>query len=175
MSSYNINAITPGVLVNPTAKSAFPTITGGSTRAVLSDRNYGSMHGRLFRVRAAFKVTGGTTTNFTPSIMLNSGANTNLTTFTSDTDLTALSARAFNSVTRMWSITLELIWDGTTQALYGRKIWLQDTVFATPVVISGSGPTVSAATGFDFICTGFFSVSNAANTAVVTEFTMDQD
>src|SRR5207244_3447853 len=107
------------VQANPTSESCFPSVPGGSVRAILTLPAGGMWDGRPFRLWAAMRITGGTTTNHTPLLRWNSGANTNLTTLTGDTALIATVASAVNTVTRCWYCQADLVWDSTSQRLVG--------------------------------------------------------
>ena len=166
---------------NVTSESAFPLASGGSTRAVLvlpSIVSSGSIDGRHFRIRVAFKITGGTTTNFTPAVYWNSGSNTNLTTFTSDVKLMSLAAFAVNSTTRMCELDGDLLWDATSNRLLGSYYAISDPVGGNPTytaraIMTTSPPTPSTVPAIGFFVTGLFSASNAGNLVTLTDFTLD--
>lgn len=166
--SINIASVSPAVLVNPVVETAFSTASGA--RAIIQPSS-GLFEQELVRLRAIFRVTGNTTTNFTPAIRCDTAANTNLTTFTGDTALTAISAAAVNSTTLQWIIVISLIFPRVNSQLFGRYAAQLDGSANTGfIAIAGS-----AVTGLRFFPTGLFSSSDAGNKVVLTEFSLDVD
>jgi hypothetical protein len=132
------------------------------------------LDGREIILRAGILITGGTTTNYTPSIRLNSGSNTNLTTFTSDTAIITPTAFAVNSVTRLCTLLARLSWDVTTGRLNGQYAFNIDTTFTNWVTLTaGLSAGVANASAIAFLLTGIFSATNASNTALLKYFEMD--
>lgn len=161
---------------NVTAETAF-----GSTATVRTVLQYptnlsiGSLDGRELLLRAGILITGGTTTNYTPSIRLNSGSNTNLTTFTSDTAIVTPTAFAVNSVTRLCILQARISWDVTTARLNGCYAFNIDATYTNWVTLTaGLTSGVSAQSNIQFLLTGIFSATNAGNTAILKYFEMDQ-
>ena len=71
-------------------------------------------------VQAAGRATGGTTTNFTPSIQISAaGAGVPSTTAASNTTLFSLTATAFNSASGNWVVKVELLWDPVSGQING--------------------------------------------------------
>jgi hypothetical protein len=177
----NFNTIASAVAAvasgNVIAETAFGQAPGNTVRTVLSlPSNIANQYldGRELLLRAGILITGGTTTNYTPSIRLNSGSNTNLTTFTSDTAIATPTAFAVNSVTRLCIIQARLSWDVTTARLNGQYAFNIDTTFTNWVTLTaGLSAGVAAASSIAFLLTGIFSATNASNTAILKYFEMD--
>lgn len=160
------------VLTNPTVKTCFPKVTASNTRALLSV-NAGALNERNLIIKAAMRITGGTTTAFTPTITWNSGSNTDLTTFTNDVDFSTISGVSVNSVTRNWFFIIELYHMEYRTTAAARIAHQMDVTFS-PYSSSMPFSTITLA-NFNFFCTGLFSVSNANNLAVLTQFEISQD
>jgi hypothetical protein len=160
---------------NPTSETAFASTAGGAVRFILTPPNVAStqLEGRLLRLRAAAKITGGTTTNYTPKLYWDSSNNTNLTTFTNDIGLAAPSAFAVNTVTRMWFLQADFVWDSTSQRLVGTFMTQIDTTF-TAWAATTVGTALVNSNNIRFFLTGIFSGTNANNVAVLTDFSLDQ-
>lgn len=128
----------------------------------------------LFNVRAYGRVTGGTTTNWTPSLYFGRG-----TTAAANTLLGSLTARAFNSASGAWYLTAQLIWDitsgqisGTIQGGNGSTLAIDAAALVTPVtgqtaavINSGAPLAVNNMATFYFSVGGLFSATNASNVA----------
>jgi hypothetical protein len=181
MSNYNTIAGMPGTSAsgNVIAETAFgiaPANTVRATVGIPGSFTNSAIDGREILLRAGILITGGTTTNYTPSIRLNSGGNTNLTTFTSDTAIVTPTAFAVNSVTRLCTIAARLSWDATTARLNGAYAFNIDTTFTNwATLTAGLSAGVTNATSIVFLLTGIFSATNAGNTAVLKYFEMDVD
>jgi hypothetical protein len=162
---------------NVTSESAFCQAPGNTVRAYCAAPiTLGNMafDGRLFALRAAILITGGTTTNYTPSVRLYSGNNTGLTTFTSDTAIITPSAFAVNSVTRLWVLEAKLYWDPTSARLNGYYQMAIDTTYTSPVTLTaGLSSGVTTESALQWCLTGLFSASNGSNTAILKYFEMD--
>ena len=102
---------------NVTAESAFPSVAGGSLRFTTGAPAVAD--GRVFRLRCAARVTGGTTTNYTLKVYWWNSVNTDLTTFTSDIAILSSGAIAVNSATGVILLQSDLVWDATSQKLDG--------------------------------------------------------
>lgn len=154
---FSTDGTTPVVLPLPSAGQ----LAGGSGTSGYCSR---------FQIRAWGRVTGGTTTNYTPQLQYGTSI-----TSTSNTDIESGAAVAVNSVSGTWQIIAEVIWDATSDILDG---------FATHMV-SGSTRTLTAWAAFDnaitsanpegdgtlgFVVTGTFSSGAATNAAYLDGF-----
>jgi hypothetical protein len=127
---------------------------------------------RPFKVFAAGRVTGGTTTNFT--ISLDYGVST---TIASNTTVEASTARAVNSAAHNWMISVEVMWDSTSDKLQGRG-WsmvgnLVDAYAAIDTAVTSADPELGT-TVQGFTLTGLFSSGNAGNLAYVDVFQIEE-
>ena len=133
-----------------------------------------SVDGREFVVRAGILVTTGVSSTYGPSIRLNSGSNTNLTTFASDTAIITPSAPTIATTTSLITISANLSWDVTTGHLNGSYRWGVDATFTAPVVLTAvltSG--VASQPAIQFLITGIFGTTSGSNTAVLKYFELD--
>jgi hypothetical protein len=121
----------------------------------------------MFKVRAAGKVTGGTTTNFTLTLYFGFSS-----TIGSNTAIEASTARAVNSVSANWFIEACCMWDDASNKIagYGRSMInnLYDVEAALNNQITGADP--DADTELGFTVTGLFSATSAGNAAIMTVF-----
>lgn len=176
MSNSNTVAAMPGTAAsgNVTAETAFGLPPANTVRATLAVPAAVKLDGKELFLRAGILITGGTTTNYTPSVRLNSGSNTNLTTFTSDTAIITPTAFAVNSVTRLFNLQARLNWDITTARLNGSYAFGIDTTYTNWVTLTaGLSAGVASESAIQFLLTGIFSASNASNTAILKYFEMD--
>lgn len=132
----------------------------------------GNMNYTRFAIRAGGRVTGGTTTNFTPTLYFGRA-----TTAAGNTAMASLTARAFNSTSGAWYLDASLVWDATSGVISGSfnggngsTLALDASALITPV--TGQTATVLNAqvppTGlFYFSIGGLFSASNAGNVALL--------
>lgn len=157
-------------LVNPTVETAF---SDGTNRIVLGNSGRGAFDGKLLRIRATFRITGGTTTNFTASLRWCS-TDTSLTSFTNDVLLKASSAISVNTVTRAASFIAEFIWDSTSQRLNGYNCMILGVSVMDWAAFTNPVTGVVGDANIRFIVTGLFSATNANNLALLTQFELEQ-
>lgn len=127
-----------------------------------------------FRIRAWGRVTGGTTTNWTPSLQFGRS-----NTFASNTTLATLTASAFNTASGIWSLDADLLWDATSGQISGVFGGLNGSTAAiianaliTPV--TGQAPVLPAnSQTFYFSIGGLFSATNASNLAYLDGFEVE--
>ena len=81
----------------------------GSQAGVTNNQNF-----TRFRVSAGGRVTGGGTTNFTPTIQFGRS-----TIAASNTNIGGLTATAFNSASGNWVLDASLLWDATSGQING--------------------------------------------------------
>lgn len=184
-------------LVNPVAATCFvPSQTVGGTQTALSayvayevfntlnsttsqvapnlSGHADSVNCATFIVRAWGRVTGGTTTNWTPSLQFG-----NSKTFTSNTTIGALTASAFNTASGIWTLKAELVWDATSGNISGQisgangsTLALVANALTTPV--TGQAPAAGVNSQiFTFSVGGLFSATNASNIAYLDGFEVE--
>lgn len=127
----------------------------------------------VVRVRAFGRVTGGTTTNFTPQLQWGTSA-----TPGSNTDLESGGAVAVNSVSGFWYIDAVLYVDKASGKLNGTSKWgvVGSTVTHTAEAaidnnITSVDPSGNGTLGF--VVTGTFSSGNASNAAYLDGFYLE--
>ena len=162
---------------NILAESAFCIAPANTVRTVValpSTIGNNAIEGREMVLRASILITGGTTTNYTPSIRFQSGGQTDLTTFTNDVAIIVPTAFAVNSVTRLWACTAKLWWDSSSARLNGNFSASIDTTYtAAATLTAGLSANVANASAIKFFICGFFSATNANNTAVLKQLEID--
>jgi hypothetical protein len=145
-------------------------------------------------VQAAGRATGGTTTNWTPSIQISAaGAGIPSTTAASNTTIATGTATAFNTASGNWKLQVELLWDpvsgqinGLLSGYGGSGGSMTNTASAaitpqtgytatapTSVQSNTVAVTIPAATGelvLYFAAGGLFSATNAGNIAYLDSF-----
>lgn len=217
------NANTPYIakaaqpLINPTTATIFPVMTSpiatvAATQVAKSAfvkysgfDQFGSgvsnnINTLTIAIRASGRVTGGTTTNFTPTIYI-APLNAAVPSLTvgSNTVLGALSAIAFNTASGNWKMSIEITWDlisGQINGLttgYGGSGGAQTTTASTAITpLTGyvgvqplsTLPTTVAANNaqinnggevaLTFAVGGLFSASNANNIAYLDNFAIEE-
>jgi hypothetical protein len=159
--------------VSTTSQAATNNAVGGQD----SNMNYVRI-----LVRAGGRVTGGTTTNFTPTLYFGRS-----TVTASNTSVGALTARAFNSASGAWYLDASLVWDatsgvisGTFSGLNGSTAAIDAAALITPVtgqtaaVLNAGQPLGSNGAGtFYFSIGALFSATNAANIALLDYFVVE--
>lgn len=176
MSVNLISVGSVGRLTNPTVDSCFPSVEAGASRLVISLKDIGLIANQVFTIRAVFRATGGATaSNVSVSMLLDSGANTDLTTFAGDTVIgAAATALSIQSVTRSIFMYMDLIWDNHGNVLSGSYRHQLDTTLNTDILISAN-PAITSVSNLRFAPRALFSASDAAQTIILTEFSIDQD
>ena len=192
-----VNPITTAVVFQQTA-SPIATVSATQTaKAVFVKYNGYSQYGvgvsnniDLVRilVTAAGRATGGTTVNFTPSLLIAPAGGTGISlTLATNTTIFSPTAMAFNSANGNWVIKAELLWDpisGQINGLssgYGGATTQTTTAVAAITPLTGytltaapstqsytTAVTIPAPTGELFLyfgVAGLFSTTNAGNIA----------
>jgi hypothetical protein len=176
------------LLTNPTADTvvlqsensayaAFASLYHGAAASGTTGTSL--LDGKTLYVRASGKITGGTTTNFTPKLWFSANAKTQITT-TGATSIAAGTARAFNSTSGVFMIEATLVWDVTSQRLSGYFDCLNGsagTLDAPAATTQVTGvdlallttPSGSPQSGPGIVVTGIFSATNAGNLFQLTE------
>jgi hypothetical protein len=164
---------------NVTAETAFGLISAPTTRAFMAwPANYppsaNTLDGREFWLRLGILVTTGGSITYGPSIRLYSGANTGLTTFTSDTAIITPSAPTISTATRLITIFARCQWDITSAHLNGSYTLEVDSAYtATAALTAGLTSGVATQSAIQFCVTGIFGTTNASNNAILKYFEMD--
>lgn len=123
-----------------------------------------------FIIRAWGRATGGTTTNFLPQIQ--SGVSI---TAASNTDVTVMTTRAYNSASSNWWIEANLVWDFTSKLLNGSFTGGGGTAgtLNTPTIITQGTAINYSTNGLGFTVSAIFSGTNAGNLAYLDGFTLE--
>lgn len=157
------------------AFQVFNTLTSTTTQVAPNLAGHAdSVNCVRFTVRAWGRVTGGTTTNWTPSLQFG-----NSNTFTTNTTMGSLTASAFNTASGVWSLDADLIWDatsgkisGTISGLNGSTAAIVASALITPV--TGQAPVAPAnAQTLTFSIGGIFSATSASNLAYLDGFEVE--
>lgn len=168
------------LLTNPTAATVFLQADNAAKAAsvfvpdmwqdassLVTGQQIGSV---TLLVKASGRVTGGTTTNFTPVIQLGSSI-----TAASNTAVASATARAVNSTSSNWYIEAQFIWDFTSKRL-GGAFWAVNGSAQT----LDAQATVTAQTAIDWTTSGngfsvsaLFSATNAGNLAYLDGLTLE--
>ncbi len=178
MANANTIAGIPTCLAsgNVLAETAFGLAPANTVRGVLAMPPWvsnSSLDGHEIQLRAGILATTAGSFTYGPSIRLNSGGNTNLTTFTSDTAIITPAAPTLATVTRLLTIIARLSWDPATARLNGSYQLQVDTAFtAWATLTAGLSAGVTNAANIQFIITGIFGTTGA-NTAILKYFEMD--
>lgn len=211
-SPYIAKAAAP--LVNPTALTVFqkvpsPIATVAATQVAQSAyvvykgySQYGegvSNNVDLIRilVNLGGRATGGTTTNFTPSLQISAAsAGIPSVTATSNTTIFTNTAAAFNTASGNWCMKVELLWDPVSGQINGVGSGYGGsggsmTNTASAVITPQTGYTATAPTSvlsnttvvpipaptgelvLYFAAGGLFSASNANNIAYLDSFSVE--
>lgn len=173
------------IAANQTAQAAWIKFHGWSANPTANPGYSNQQNLVFFKVKAAGRATGGTTTNFTPTLQLGRS-----TTAASNTNVAALTATAFNTASGSWKLEVELVLDPVSGQINGVFSGFagsggsQTTTAATGITpITGqtwaapaTSVTAAAATGetvLFFSMAGLFSASNAGNTAFLDVFEVE--
>lgn len=144
-------------------------LDGASNVIVLPLPAGGRLKRKMFKLYAWGRVTGGTTTNFTPSVYYGLSA-----TVGSDTIVKAVTAAAVDSANHSWSIEGSFVWDDTSDRLQG---WITSRIagvaITAPVVVASVTADSEANTPQGFVISGLFSASNAGNSAILDGFQLE--
>jgi len=128
----------------------------------------GRLKGKVFRVVASGRITGAITTNATIRLQFGTSA-----TGASNTTVEASSARAVNSTTRPFMITIEGVIDNVTDVVNGRG-WSQIGATLDAVATLDANPTIDPDTeGQAFVCSVEFSADSALNAAFLDSFFLE--
>jgi hypothetical protein len=126
---------------------------------------------KKFRITAGGRATGGTTTNFTPTIQKGTS-----TTSASNTTIAALTARAVDSATGVWDMVVDCTLDTTNSKLIVRLAeghnGLTPTIEAAAIKSSLSSITQATVNGMSIVMSGTFSASDAGNIGYLDYFTL---
>jgi len=159
-------------LANPTSASTFVQ-ADKSTMAVFVPLavDSGATSAR-FRIRARGRATTGTTSNFLAKLQFTTDVtSTSAATAGNNTDLFTLTNRSLATITRPWTIDVDLIWDSTSQRLTGQSNGLNSETIET------ANAAITALTGIDLttrktgiVVAAIFGTGNSGNTATLDDF-----
>jgi|SRR6185437_5878543 len=120
---------------------------------------------KLFRIRAGGTATGGTTTNFTPTLYWGDATTTTLA---------ALSATAYNSASGGWYAQATVAYDSVNSKLHG---YTEGFIGTTPTVAANTIITdlssITSVDGQPIAIGATFSAANAGNTATLDFFSLE--
>ena len=174
------------VSATQTAKAVFVKYSGYSQYGVGVSNNVDLVH---IYVTACGRATGGTTVNFTPSLLISPAATNGIPSLTlaSNTTIFSPTAMAFNSASGNWTIQCELLWDPISGQINGLSSGYGGAGTQTTTAITAITPltgytataavstqsytataTIPAPTGelvLYFAVAGLFSTTNANNVA----------
>ena len=173
------------VAATQTAKAAFVKYNGFSQSGAGVSDNINLVR---IMVTAAGRAVGGTTVNFTPSLLISpAGLSIPSLTLATNTTIFSPTAMAFNSANGNWIIKAELVWDPVSGQINGLSsgyggATTQTTTASTAITpltgYTATAPvstqsyttvvTIPAATGelvLYFAVAGLFSTTNAGNIA----------
>lgn len=129
----------------------------------------GQIKNKMFRLRAWGRVTGGTTTNFTPSLYYGLSA-----TVSSDSIVKAATAAAVDSAAHSWQMVGDFVWDADSDTIQGAITFRIAAVAITALVVTtaiSADPQANTPQGL--IISGLFSASNAGNIAFLDGFQIE--
>lgn len=155
------------------------SVSATTQTATAYGAHFENVNAAWFKIRAFGRVTGGTTTNWTPTLQFGRS-----TTAGTNTTMGSLTARAFNTVSGLWYLTAELAWDvtsgqisGTISGLNGSTAAIDAAALVTPV--TGQTAAVlnaqSNVGAFFFSVGGLFSGTNANNMATLDGFEVEDN
>jgi len=174
------------VAATQAAQACYVKYNGYSQYGVGVSNNVDLVH---ILVTAAGRATGGTTVNFTPSMLISPAATNGIPSLTlaSNTTIFSPTAMAFNSASGNWAIFTELLWDPISGQINGLSWGYGGATTQTTTAIAGITPltgytlpatvstqsytvpvTVPSPTGeivLYFGVAGLFSATNAGNIA----------
>lgn len=168
------------LLTNPTAATVFLQADNSAKAAAIfvPDQWFASntlvtgqqIGAFTFKVRAWGRVTGGTTTNFTPVIQFGTS-----TTAASNTNVAAATARAFNSASGNWWIEASFVWDFTSKRLDGTFQAMNGTAGTVDTVATTTQATAVdfSLNGQGFVVSALFSATNAGNLAYLDALVLE--
>jgi len=201
MDTNTIGYVTGNVVSNPTAATPtiFPASSGGSVRATVGWPAYTELDptssaatslpasvvdGHPFKVKACLKATAIQSENVTFSLYWNSGANTDLTTVTSDKLLISTGTMATGGAASISAyIEAVCLWDSvsqrlaTVQMLGLKNIPTPAVINSGAMTISSPNPTTTAKATSDllqFFATVAFSTSGVGDVATLVELSIGQ-
>ncbi len=155
------------------------SVSSTTQTATAYGAHFENVNAAWFKIRAFGRVTGGTTTNWTPSLQFGRS-----TTAASNTTMGSLTARAFNTASGLWYLTAELVWDVTSGVISGSisggngsTVALDAAALITPVT-GQTAAVLNAQTNpgaFFFSVGGLFSATNASNVATLDGFEVEDN
>lgn len=161
-------------LVNPIAATVFLTADNSAKAAAVYVPDQWQMNstaGALaFNAHAWGRVTGGTTTNFTPKIQFGTSI-----TAGSNTDTFSGGAVAFNSASGIWRLDAFFVWDFTSKVISGYATGVQGSAGSLVTLAATTQLTAKdlSLNGNGFVVSAIFSATNAGNLAFLDGLTLE--
>ena len=167
------NKTPSAALGNATSETQFTDSDGNVLTAYLpATRKLVEGSAGILRVKVGGRVTGGTTTDWTPKLYWG-----NSSTIASNSAIATATAFSVVSTSTNWHLEATLIWDATSAKVNG---WFQGqngTTTISPTTLSNAQTskdlTASDSTSVGFSVTGLFGSTNAGNTAYVDYFDVE--
>lgn len=162
-------------LANPTSASVFVQ-NDASTKAVFVPLavDAGATSAR-FLVKIRGRATTGTTSNFLAKLQYTSDVTaTAAATAGNNTDVVTLTNRSLATITRPWSMDIELIWDSTSQRLSGTFLngFNSETLETVAAITALTGIDLTTRkTGI--VAAAIFGTGNASNVATIDDFSVE--
>lgn len=158
------------------------TVRANSMVGIRADLAGGFFDGHPVRVRVTGKGTVANAENVTVKVRFNSGANTNLTTFTGDSVVLSTGTMAGASSNFSFYASSVVLWDSVSQQLAAftesgglLNIPTTPAVVGASAAIAGTNPTkTSVSLPIQFFVTAQFATGGAGDSLVVTELALDQ-
>lgn len=167
------NKTPSAALGNATSETQF-TDSSGAVLAAYLPLTSKMVEGKAgtFRIKVGGRVTGGTTTNWTPALYWGTSS-----TISSNSKIATLTAFSVVSTSTNWHIEATCIWDSTSQKVNGFFAGQNGTTTVSPTTLSTAQTskdlTAGDSTSVGFSVTGLFGSTNAANTAYCDYFDVE--
>lgn len=161
-------------LTNPVAATTFLQADNSAKAAAVfvpDQWQENTVAGSLrLNIKAWGRATGGTTTNFLPQIQFGTSV-----TSASNTDITVMTTRAYNTASGNWWIEAQLIWDSTSKLLNGSFTGGGGTAgtINSPTIITQLAAKDFTTNGLGFTVSAIFSATNAGNLAFLDGFVLE--
>jgi hypothetical protein len=154
-----------------TVETAFSFAAGynpGSGVAVCAMPANALYDGVPFTVRATGKYTTGTTSNVTPCLYVGTSL-----TLSSDSAISAMTTFSAVTASGNWIIEAHGVWDSVSTKYNGWYNGIVGTTVKTGTTFTNAQTGIAAITGLSFLVSFTFSSGNAANTATLTELSLE--
>ena len=152
-----------------TTETIFKNNADSSAACIVYAPGSSRFSGKAFRVRAAGVCSTAVSTNVT--IQLQSGVST---TVGSNTDIEASTARAVNSTTSSWQIEAIVIPEPGRDVLGGKGWAVVNNLVDAEAALDNAASFNPDNEALGFVVTVTFSSGDAANTATMNEFVVEE-